>query len=84
MLLCALTITITGIKMTATKIITRKYAIENGLSTYFTGRPCINNHISKRGVLGGNCYQCDYERGKERREQIKAIRLSKKDLAGAL
>ena len=70
--------------MDAQKIITRKHAIDNGLSSYFTGKPCVNNHISKRGVLGGNCYQCDYERGKERREQIKAIRVSKKKLAGVV
>jgi hypothetical protein len=62
--------------MAKDKIVTRQEAINKGLSTYFTGLPCTKGHISKRGVMGGNCYQCDYERGKARRAEIKAIRLA--------
>jgi len=56
------------------KIITRKEATINGLPSYFTGKPCKHGHISKRGTQGGNCHQCDYERGKAIRATIKAIR----------
>lgn len=56
------------------KIITRAEAIKNGLPSYFTGKPCKYGHISKRGVLGGNCYKCDYEHGIVRRNAIKQQR----------
>lgn len=56
------------------KLISRKEAIDNGLPSYFTGLPCKYGHISKRGVVAGNCYQCEYERGKRHRAKIKLIR----------
>jgi len=57
------------------KIISRKDAIEKGLPSYFTGLPCKYGHIAKRGVSAGNCYQCEYEKGKTLRAHIKAKRL---------
>lgn len=37
---------------------TRKQAKLAGENTYFTGRECINGHISYRYVQSGGCYQC--------------------------
>jgi hypothetical protein len=56
------------------KKISRKEASLQGLPSYYTGMPCKNGHFSPRGVLGGNCYQCDYDRGKAKREKIKQQR----------
>jgi len=56
------------------KIISREEAIQKGLSSYFTGKPCINGHIYKRATINGMCYQCNYERAKAKRIEIKAKR----------
>lgn len=45
------------------KIISRQEAISQGLSTYFTGKPCKNGHISPRTITGA-CIQCRTEWGK--------------------
>jgi hypothetical protein len=39
--------------------ISREQAIRQGLSHYFTGKPCRNGHVSIRGVKKWNCLQCD-------------------------
>lgn len=36
----------------------RKQAILDGENTYFTGKPCVNGHISYRYVQSGTCYEC--------------------------
>lgn len=36
----------------------RNAAIEAGLTTYFTGRPCKHGHISPRSVANGTCIEC--------------------------
>ena len=41
------------------KLITREEAIAQGLSHYFTGKPCRNGHVSVRGVKKWNCLECD-------------------------
>ncbi len=46
------------------KIITRKQAVQEGLRYYFTGVPCKNNHVSKRIVQNGTCYECAMIRNK--------------------
>lgn len=43
-------------------VISRKQAKENGLKYYFTGKECINGHISKRRTVKGDCLQCIRER----------------------
>lgn len=40
------------------EIITRRIAIERGLSTYYTGKPCKHGHLSERKTLEGSCIQC--------------------------
>ncbi len=39
------------------QIITRKEAKEKGLPRYFTGKPCVNGHVSER-VTSGQCTGC--------------------------
>lgn len=39
-------------------IICRKDAQQQGLNTYFTGKPCKNGHTTKRFVDSGVCYGC--------------------------
>lgn len=57
------------------EIVTRQYAIANGLGKYFTGKPCRKGHIAERWVAGA-CAQCVSERKKdlykENREQVLA------------
>lgn len=43
------------------QIIGRKEAKLNGLSKYFTGKPCKNGHLSFRNVSSCHCCQCLYE-----------------------
>lgn len=44
--------------------ITRKSALESGLNYYFTGIPCKYNHIAKRFVVHGTCYDCVLNKNK--------------------
>lgn len=44
-------------------IITRSEAIEQGLMHYFTGKPCVNGHISRR-YISKSCVECGKERSK--------------------
>ena len=62
------------------KIISRKDAKKKGLKRYFTGKPCIRNHVSERGVSGKNCLECSKihekkylqsEKGKEKKRLYK-------------
>ena len=43
-------------------IISRKDAKEQGLKYYFTGKECINGHISKRRTVKADCLQCIRDR----------------------
>ena len=38
--------------------ITRKEAIEQGLTHYFTGKACKRGHVAKRFVKGQLCVDC--------------------------
>ncbi len=40
------------------EIINRKRAIELGLTTYFTGKPCKNGHICGRFIANKTCKEC--------------------------
>lgn len=46
-------------------IISRKEAIEKGLKTYFTGKPCKHGHMSERRVYNRKCLECVKEYNKE-------------------
>lgn len=43
------------------EIISRKEAKASGLKWYFTGKPCIRGHISRRQTAGGSCSACAAE-----------------------
>lgn len=45
----------------ASKIIQRKDALAQGLTEYFTGKPCIRGHIAKRWAINGSCAECVLE-----------------------
>lgn len=36
----------------------RKLALTEGLSWYYTGKPCIKGHVAKRIASNGYCYEC--------------------------
>jgi hypothetical protein len=36
----------------------RAKAIQEGRTTYFTGKPCKHGHVCERIVPGGNCIEC--------------------------
>lgn len=40
------------------ELINRQEAMEQGLRTYYTGRPCIRKHIAERYTVSGACTQC--------------------------
>lgn len=39
-------------------VISRKQAITQGLTTYFTGRPCTRGHLADRRVDDWSCMEC--------------------------
>ena len=46
------------------EIITRKEAIEQGLSKFFTGKPCKHGHIALRKVSDSHCIDCAKNKNK--------------------
>jgi hypothetical protein len=40
------------------EITSRAEALERGLTYYFTGKPCVNGHVSKRNTKNRCCYVC--------------------------
>jgi len=53
------------------EIITRKEAKEKGLTRYYTGKPCLNGHISERLLSSGQCLTCNKDRYEQNKEEIK-------------
>lgn len=49
----------------------RKLAIKAKEKWYFTGKPCVKGHLSKRNTVDGSCSQCRYENMKEERKIIR-------------
>lgn len=47
------------------EIITRKEAVERGLTRYFTGKPCKRAHLSERMVSTMTCVGCKNKRERE-------------------
>lgn len=56
------------------KIITRKEALEQGLSKYFTGKPCIHGHLCERytypTLRTGKCVECVLANNKKWRKKF--------------
>ena len=57
----------------APQIISRADAIALGFVTYFTGKPCKNNHISERRVDNSDCLECVAIRRKKHYEDHKEV-----------
>lgn len=53
------------------KIVTRQEAMDLGLKTYFTGKPCIRGHVSEWLVTGRYCIPCKRELDKKYRIENK-------------
>lgn len=54
-------------------------AKKKGLKRYFTGKPCIKNHISERFVASRTCSSCQKDRTKEwKQENKKHLRIYEK------
>jgi len=43
------------------KEVKRQEAIVKGLVHYYTGRPCVRGHLSKRYTSNSHCVQCVFE-----------------------
>lgn len=41
------------------KIISRKEALQAGLTRYFTGQPCLHEHVTERRTDNSTCTECD-------------------------
>jgi hypothetical protein len=52
-------------------IITRKQAQEQGLTRYFTGKPCLRGHVAERQTTNGKCQACQAEDRKALPEEQK-------------
>lgn len=69
------------------KVISRKEAIADGLSRYFTGKPCKRGHLALRRVSDSSCVTCISDQSRERAVRCKdeiqayqaAYRLQNKD-----
>lgn len=48
------------------ELLSRKKAIQNGLTHYFTGKQCHKGHIAHRFVKTGHCVECSLERNRSR------------------
>lgn len=48
------------------ELVIRKEAVARGLTTYYTGKPCVNGHVSGRYVNGKCCVECSIKRGRNR------------------
>ena len=71
------------------KIITRKEAKGQGLSRYFTGKPCRNGHVCERYCNGGRCLKCNAaalnkfrNKNKSNRNAIGVLRLREAKMLG--
>jgi hypothetical protein len=51
------------------EIISRADAKARGLKRYFTGKPCIEGHVSERATSNGTCCQCSCIRTQKEREK---------------
>ena len=54
--------------------ISRKQAIEKGLTFYFTGKPCSKGHISRKYVKGYSCFECTGKGSKKYAKKLEIMR----------
>jgi hypothetical protein len=53
---------------------TRKEALEQGSTRYFTGEPCGRGHVAERYTARGNCVECQEEARRREREVYQAAK----------
>ena len=51
------------------ELISRKEALDRGMTTYYTGEPCKHGHLSSRKITSGSCSDCQNERTRKWRER---------------
>jgi len=56
------------------QIVTRGQAADRGLVRYFTGKACVNGHLSERWTTTGNCLDCAKRTAEEFRQRVKLRR----------
>lgn len=56
------------------KCLSAREAFDNGLTRYFTGKPCKRGHIAERMVANGVCYECLSANTQRRRDAVKEWR----------
>jgi len=47
------------------QLVSRKFALENGLPRYFTGKPCKHGHVCERIASNWVCVECNRENVKK-------------------
>lgn len=57
------------------KIVTRAYALKNGINRFFTGVPCKRGHVCLRQTSNSQCTECrnEYRNGKGHSKYLKYI-----------
>jgi hypothetical protein len=55
------------------EVISRKEAKAAGLTRYFTGKPCKNNHISERYVSKRSCISCELDWYSKNKDTVKKV-----------
>ena len=48
---------------------TRQAALQKGLARYFTGLPCVNDHVAERQTTNGACVVCCKEKADANRDK---------------
>lgn len=59
-------------------LITRKEALSQGKSRYFTGKPCIQGHTDERNVNNGSCCECIRIRQRVQNKKYDRLRVKTK------
>lgn len=57
----------------------RNEAIESGMLTYNTGKPCVNGHVAERYTKNGGCVECIKETAKKFNRQTATKIIEQRD-----
>jgi hypothetical protein len=55
-------------------VVSRHEAARRGLTYYFTGKLCVNGHLTSRYVCNGSCFDCQREINRDCRRRLREIR----------
>ena len=59
-------------------IVSRKEAIERGLTRYFTGKACKQGHVAQRQTISATCITCLREASHRNKQNAAAAILAKR------